>query len=687
MSEISKCKLSSHAAWLLMGTLILANFFAQAQQIKSRPGTPSSGNAAADTAASKPAGRPTAWTINTPLGNHSAATVDTLLYNFQRAYVPSMKTDAFATTGTLGAEGINMIFMNRPASTTFFFDDALAYSLPSMKTFKMYNTYTPMTIASYNFSGNKNNHADRLKADFAGNVNRNIGIGAFIDYNYAKGAYNAQAVKDFSFGGSVYFNSHRYEMQIMYYHFSALNKENGGITDDLYITDPAEVQGGVSSVEPKSIPVNLTAAHSRINGQHLFTSHALKLGYWSEEQVNDTLTRDVYVPLMKFVYSLDYDWRHHMFRNDNASQGEAFWENRYFNADGTDDNTRYWLVSNTVGVQLLEGFKKWAKFGIDAWFQLQNRKITLPHAFYDRSSLTEEQLATLTPLPADFTLVESKKATRGFFGASISKKKGDIIKYNASMKLGLFGGIDGDIYLNGDVSSRFRMLGDTVSVSAYGGFSNASNSWLLAHYASNHFIWDNKYANTTEVKVGGKLDIPWTRTSIGVGLRNLKDYVYFNENSLPTQHSSNVQIFSLSLDQKLRFGIWNWNNTITYQVSSDQNVIPLPALSVYSNMFLNFRAFKVLNVQVGVDCDYYTRYYGLAYQPATMTFHTQHETEVGNYPLFNAYFSAKLYKCRFYVLWSNVNQGWFGMNNYFSMPHYPLNPRCLQFGLSVDFAD
>ena len=103
-------------------------------------------------------------------------------------------------------------------------------------------------------------------------------------------------------------------------------------------------------------------------------------------------------------------------------------------------------------------------------------------------------------------------------------------------------------------------------------------------------------------------------------------------------------------------------------------------------MFLNFKAFKVLEAQIGIDCSYYTKYYAPAYQPATMTFHTQDEMKCGNYAFCNAYATMKLYKVRFYVLYSHVNQGWFS-KNYFSLPHYPLNPRTLQFGLSVDFAD
>ena len=77
------------------------------------------------------------------------------------------------------------------------------------------------------------------------------------------------------------------------------------------------------------------------------------------------------------------------------------------------------------------------------------------------------------------------------------------------------------------------------------------------------------------------------------------------------------------------------------------------------------------------------------YQPATMSFHVQdpeNAIKVGNFPFCNLYATAKLSKVRFYVLWSHFNQNWF-TKNYFLMPHYPVNPRRLQLGLSVDFAN
>lgn len=674
---------------LLAGILSFSE--AAAQQVRNRPASRNTAAAASDIshdpvkADSTPRRQSSAWTLEMPLGEHKPAIVDTLRYNYQQKSIPSMTSDAYATTGTLGAEGINMIYFERPQMSAFYFDHSLHYILPTNDKMKFYNVYVPMTLLSYNLGGGKQNHQDRLNAIFAGNVNRNIGIGAFIDYNYQKGAYNYQSVKDLTWGAAFYFNSHRYEGQIYYNHFNDLNMENGGITDDLYITDPAEVQGGVDHIEAKSIPTRLSNARNRIRGDHLFTTHALKLGYWTEEQVNDTLTRDLYIPVTKFVYSLDYESRNHNFTNTNATQGHEFWENSYLDPSRTNDHTVYWSVKNTIGIQLLEGFRKWAKFGIAAYATLENRRFTMTN-FKWLPELTEEQAAELTPLPAGFQINSRENQTRLFAGGSISKRQGSLLTYAANVRFGLAGDVAGDIDAYGNIETRFKLFGDTVDISAHGGFHNNENPYLLQHYISNHFVWNQNLGKTRRFEVGGKLVIPWTRTTFSADFRNTQNFVYFNSVCLPTQHSGNVQVFALRLDQKLKFGIWNWNNTITYQVSSDQNVLPLPALAVYSNMFLDFTAFRVLKLQIGVDCDYYTAYYGYKYQPATMSFCVQQDTKVGNYPFCNVYVNAKLYKVRFYVLYSHVNQGWFG-KNYFSLPGYPLNPRCFQLGLCVDFAN
>lgn len=636
---------------------------------------------------------PSAWTLTYPLGFHLPALVDTAQYNYQRRSIPTMASDAWATTGNLGSPGLNLLWFEREKKSDFLFYDALAFWLPSFAKQKFHNTYIPTTILQYNYGGNSDNHQDRLQGDFYGNVNRRIGIGASVDYLHSKGCYNYQAAKTFGFGLSAYYLGDRYELQTFYNQYSHQNLENGGITDDRYITDPAAVQGGVTSVQYKSIPTRLTTAKNLLNGAEFYMNHAYKIGYWSEEQVNDTLTRDVYVPVMKILYTFDYTHYHHIFSEKSNSQD--FFENFYFDRSKTSDNTYLNSFSNTVGIYLIEGFRKWMKFGLSAYATYHINRFRLPNERYqtaeddaaDGSGGTASD-SDLTPIPAGL-LPDPKHVQNLFYvGGRLEKAQGAILRYNADVKFGLSGDAAGDLELKGDILTNIPLFGDTVAIEAHGGFFNTTPDWITKHYVSNHFIWSNDFGKTRSVKFGGSLDIPWTRTRATIDVENLQNHIYFGSDNMPHQNSGNIQIMSVGLNQDFKVGILNWNNRVAWQVSSDQDILPLPQLSVYSNLFIKARLFKVLNVQAGVDCDFYTKYRGYNYQPATMTFCPENETKLGGYPFCNAYLNLRLYRCRFYVMMSHVNQGLFGSKyNEFSLPNYPINPRRFQIGIAVDFAE
>ena len=625
---------------------------------------------------------PTAWSVTSPLGMRQVAIVDTILYNYFQKSIPSQVTPAYVATGNLGTEGQTMLFFEREKMSSFFFEDALRAWIPSEKTHKFYNTAQPMTLLSYNFGGDKETSQDRLKGEFSGNVNAKTQFGAYIDYIFSKGSYNYQACKDLIWGLSGSHIGDRWEMQTFYYHYNFLNKENGGITDDRYITDPAEIQGGSTKVDSKTIPTNLSAAHSKIVGLNFYMNNKYNFGFYDEKIVEDSVVSRKYIPVSSIIWTINYKEAKHIFLNSSPTQAAKFWDNTYLYDKGTNDRSNYWLLKNTVGLSLLEGFNKYAKAGLAAF---------VTHEFR-RYNQTIDSIGNLTVTPNGLTPYPVPKiAPRGdenllWVGGQLTKRQGSVLKYNATAQFGLLGASIGDVLVDGEISANFKLFGDTVSIIGYGSFSNEEAPYLTKHYVSNHFIWNNDFGKVRRLKFGGKLNIPHTNTFINIGAENLQNYVYFNEKCMPVQHSGNVQVFSASLDQKLNLGILHWDNKITYQTASDESVIPMPNLSVYSNLYLSFKIAKVLDVQLGVDCDYYTKYKGLGYQPATMTFYNQNEIEVGNYPFMNAYVNMKLDKARFYVLVSHVNQGLTG-SNYFMMQHYPMNPRKFQFGVSVDFTN
>ena len=416
-----------------------------------------------------------------------------------------------------------------------------------------------------------------------------------------------------------------------------------------------------------------------MSGAQLYLNNTYNVGFWEEEEVDDTTTVRTYVPVTRFVWTLDYQKGRHTFRDTQASDTE-FWKNTYLYPDESNDRTNYWSLSNTLGVQLIEEFNKFAKFGLSAFVTHQIRN-------YKQTTDTIDRVVPLpdglSPYPVG-KVPGSHSENLLWVGGQLTKQRGSILTYDATARFGLIGPVVGDLEIDGRVNTRFPLFGDSVSITGYGRFRNVAAPYLMNHYVSNHFIWDNDFGKTRSLRLGGILNIPHTRTYINAGVENVQNLIYFGPDCLPVQAGGSVQVVSASLHQDFKFGPLVCQNRVTLQTSSDETVIPLPKLAVYSNLSLNFKVAGVLHVQLGVDCDYYTKYKSIDYQPATMTFYNQRTIDVGGYPLMNAFANMKLSKVRFYVMMSHVNQGMMG-DNYFSLPHYPINPRRFQMGLSVDF--
>lgn len=620
-----------------------------------------------------------AWKLESVLGLRELAPIDTLPLNYGQRSIPSFVSPAYATTGNLGAQGINMIYSERPAMSDFFFRDGLRHWLPTFETMRFYNTRVPMTLVSFNSAGSRYDSQERLNAIFSGNVNKRLQFGALLDYLYSKGCYENQGDKNLYWGLSSSYMGDRYELQAYYNHYNLLNKENGGITDMLYITDPAELQGGITSIDPKSIPVNLKAAHNRLRGAELFVNNRYKIGYWHEEKEGDSVVAREYIPVSSIIYTLQFNSDTHTFI-DTPEDTKKFFENTYLDPNQTHDVTSYWALTNTVGLSLLEGFNKYAKFGLAAYVKHQVRRYDMTADTLDRSTLN------LTPFPQGINIAPRTTENLAWVGGQLTKQRGSLLRYKANAQLGLLGPALGDMNIDGEVQTRFPLFKDSLIISGFGRFDNEEAPFLMNNYLSNHFIWKNDFGKRRTVVLGGRLDLGRTDTRIEASATNVQNHIYFTDNGTPTQFSGNVQVLNLSLWQNFHRGIWHWDNRVTYQASTNTDVISLPTLAVYSNAYMTFQV-ATLSCQLGVDCDYYTSYYSPTYLPAVAAFANQKEMKVGNYPFCNVYANFKLSKTRFYVMYSHFNQGLFGGNRYFSMPYYPLNPARFQFGLSVDFAN
>ncbi|MEG1573950.1 MAG: putative porin, partial [Bacteroidales bacterium] len=482
----------------------------------------------------------------------------------------------------------------------------------------------------------------------------------------------------------------KYQLDVMLNTYNIVCQENGGIADDAFILTPDDVNDGRGGIDTKSIPINLYNAFNRVKGKNYYATQRYNWGHYQTKTVNDTTEVETYVPIMSFIHTIEYNDNERRFIDKDSADNVKNYKNAYINKLSTNDTTSYWTLKNTLGVSLLEGFNKHAKMGISAYATYEIRRFKLMANPINSATLTTPSLPILPDLNYPHKVEQNQHIFTEnilWIGGELSKKQGSLITYNVNGKFGLTGPELGSIDIGGSMQTKFKFMKDSLTIRAYGFFKNIQPSFYYRKYVSNHFLWDNNFGKIRKFRVGGEVDIPSWGTYINVGFENVQNYVFFNNMSLPEQESASIQIFSATLKQRFKVSIVHLDLEAVYQASSKQSTIPLPALSAYGNFYIQFKIAKVLHTQIGVDCRYNTAYYGEAYQPATLSFHVQDEYKVGNYPIMTAYANMKLKMVRFYVMYSHFNKGLFGSNNYFSMPHYPLNPGSFQFGLSIDFAN
>jgi hypothetical protein len=174
---------------------------------------------------------------------------------------------------------------------------------------------------------------------------------------------------------------------------------------------------------------------------------------------------------------------------------------------------------------------------------------------------------------------------------------------------------------------------------------------------------------------------------LDVGVDNISNYIYFDSLALPTQHNGSIQVVTAKLVKNFRFGKFGLDNTIVYQENFEgKDIMPLPKLSLYHNLFYADKWFDELSTQIGSYVRYHSFYYAPAYMPATGQFYNQQDMKVGNYPEISVYANFHLKRTRFFFEYFHLNQ-LFMKGVYYSMPNYPINPATLRMGLTWNFYD
>ena len=216
------------------------------------------------------------WTIDERFGDQRSAEVDTSSYMYMNTVFTTGLRGEYNTTGNLGAPRINRIFIDRPENSQFIFTDPYDYFVKPVGTFHFTNTYSPITNVTLNECGDRTNGEDDFKAIFAVNAGKKLGLGFRFDYKYGRGYYDSQSTSHFGYTFWSSYLGDRYQAHFLVSLNHQKVTENGGITNDAYVTHPESQSTTYTSDE---IPTVLSQNWNRNDNQHIFFTHRYNVGF------------------------------------------------------------------------------------------------------------------------------------------------------------------------------------------------------------------------------------------------------------------------------------------------------------------------------------------------------------------------------------------------------------------------
>ena len=642
------------------------------------------------------------WKVTRRLGNIVPIAVDTLHAGFQNTNDPAGPTGQYNYLGNLGAPRMSRIFFDRKEESQFFFTDPYDQSVLRPEDVTFTNTFSPYTNLTYYKSFHNRNSEERFKSYFAVNANKRLGFGFYIDYLYGRGMYNNQSTAFFNGGLFASYRGDKYDLHFIFNNDNLKMRENGGITDDRYITDPLGMAEGKKQYESTDIPTALNKVWNHNTSYHAFLTHRYNLGFYKDKVdslandslsvANDTIENaKVFVPVTSFIHTLELDFNGRKYITQDDAQNRQYFEHTYFGNDSIDQNRRT-SVRNTFGISLREGFNKWAKAGLTAFLTHEYRDFTLP----DTTNVPDQRV------------IKHYKENVIYVGGELLKEQGKFLHYKVLGEFAVAGEDAGQFRVEGNGDLNLNLLGDSVRLDVNAYIKNLNPIFYYRNFHSKHYWWDNSdLSKIMRTRVEGKLNFKRLGTTLRAGVENIKNYTYLANTSVPVtnssgdiisfknnaavkQHSGNIQVFTAMLQQKLKFGIFHLDGEVAYQKSSEQSILPLPELSAYGNLYIHAGLVKnVLQVSLGADVRYFTKYNAPDYSPVIGQFYLQNPENtvaIGGCPMVNVYANLHWKRTRIFVMMYNVNQN-SGNSRYFLAPHYPISPRILKLGISWNFFD
>ena len=597
------------------------------------------------------------------------------------------------TNSNLISPSQSRIYFARQKTTDFIFADAYTPYIITPQQVKYYHTTTPYSTIAYKKGFVTNLDQNDISFSFTGNVTRRTNLGMTIDYLNSYGRFANQEGK--TVFGSVFgsYNGDHYSLQSSFTWNTLSNFENGGLMN------PSDLQG---VLKPEDMPVRMQGMSGLryLSGylNHYYSicvERERKVNYRERDEEGKWVKKDSikieYVPVTTFRHIFEVNDAVKRYKEKTATQ--SILPNLYRNPKATNDSAACLTIKNTLAVTFEEEFNTWLHFGAMVYAMNESqRHITaigqtenIVHLEPWGNNYGDVLANTLHLMPD--TLYKQRWTNNTYVGGALYKHRGQYIHYGFDGNVCLLGYKLGEFQINGHLDAGFRLGKDSMTVTAKAFFRSETPDYYLQHYRSNHYRWDNNFQNTLRLLVSGEVAYPtqWVKPKLNVSFENITKHIYFDTDGTPKQMDGNIQVLAADLQLNITTPWVNLDNHVIYQHASSDK-LPLPALTLYHNLYYHGCWVKALDVQIGVDLRFFTKYNAPLLNPALGQFCIQNIEQVGNYPVMNVYanFYVKSLRLKLFAQYQHFNAS-FMNKQYYEMPGYPMGPDMFRAGLAWHF--
>ena len=555
----------------------------------------------------------------------------------------------------------------------------------SHSTLRNFNTKTPYTELAYwgtLLLASDETESDNIHIFTTQNITPALNLQLLYDRWGGGGMLDNEATKNKTFALAGNYLGRKYMAHAGVISNTVSHEENGGVQDGFWVRD--------TTVEAREISVVLNNAQNSIKKRTAFLDQQYRIPL--------TFIKDIFTP-------------------KDTSKTEASADTLV--RDVTTAFIGHSSEWNWYGREYTDAFSA-SGYVDDIFHRTYNYSTSASKDFFRATQLDNRLFMKLQPWSEDAIVSKLNVGVGDLYNTWLNQH--DSLKYRSVHKensLYAYAGVEGNLheYFDWDAGGRFFFAGDDLgdfdlnanarlnffpfrrarksplSLTAGFGTSLASPDYYTHRIYANHFSWDKTMAKVSETRFRAGLDVPYWKLSADVNYALLGNHTYYDTAAVSRQHSGVISVLSASLRKEFVIGDFlHLDNRALIQTSSNQEVLPLPLLSLNLKWFAQFvvqrneRRENVMTMQIGLNGWYNTQWYAPAWNPATSTFHNQKSVLYENGPIVDVFMNIQWKRACIFLKLENANMGWpLRDSDYFTAHNFINTQRTLKVGIFWPF--